>query len=213
MAVEYQPRIKDLPKGGRPRERLAHHGSGALSEAELLAITLRTGTPGENALNLATHLLVTFTGLGGLAKASIEEMAAVHGIGEAKATQIKAALELGKRLTLASPEERPQVKSPADVANLVLLEMGLLEQEEMRVLLLDTKSRVLAMRTVYVGNLNTSLVRVGELFRAAVLANCAAVVVVHNHPSGDPTPSPVMWPSPGNWSRPGNSWASRSWIT
>lgn len=190
MAVEYHPRIKDLPKGERPRERLAHHGSGALSEAELLAIILRTGTPGENVLNLATHLLVTFGGLAGLARASIEEMAAVHGIGTAKATQIKAALELGKRLGIAFPEERPQVKSPADVANLVLLEMGLLEQEEMRVLLLDTKSRVLAMHTVYVGNLNTSLVRVGELFRDAVRANCAAVVVVHNHPSGDPTPSP-----------------------
>jgi DNA repair protein RadC len=103
---------------------------------------------------------------------------------------VKAALELGRRLLTASPEERPQVKSPADVASLLLLEMGALEQEEMRVLFLDVKSRVLGVSTIYMGSLHTAWLRVGELFREAVRRNCAAIIVVHNHPSGDPTPSP-----------------------
>jgi DNA repair protein RadC len=114
----------------------------------------------------------------------------VHGVGIAKAAQIKAALELGKRLMVASPEERPQVKSPADVANLLMLEMGFLDQEHLRVVLLDTKNRVLGMPTIYIGSLNTSVLRVAELFREPIKANCAAVIIVHNHPSGDPTPSP-----------------------
>jgi DNA repair protein RadC len=114
-------------------------------------------------------------------------------LGLAKAAQIKAALELGKRLMMASPEERPQVKSPADVANLLMMEMSFLEQEHLRVVLLDTKNHVLGMPTIYVGSLNTSVMRVGEFFREAVRSNCGAVIVVHNHPSGDPTPSPVMW--------------------
>jgi DNA repair protein RadC len=115
---------------------------------------------------------------------------AEKGLGPAKVTQLKAALELGRRLLVESPGERPQVRSPADAANLVLSEMGLLEQEQLRVMLLDTKNRVLETKTIYVGSLNTSLIRVGELFREAVRANCASIIVLHNHPSGDPTPSP-----------------------
>jgi len=111
-------------------------------------------------------------------------------VGMAKTAQLKAALELGRRLLIASPEERPQVKSPADAANLMMIEMSILEQEHMRLILLDSKNYVLGTPTMYVGSLNTSVIRVGELFREAIKQNCAAIIVVHNHPSGDPTPSP-----------------------
>jgi len=188
--VEYHPTIKDLPKSERPRERLEHYGAGALSTAELLAILLRSGVTGESVLRLAERLLIRYGGLTGLAQASFAELCQEKGVGPAKVTQIKAALELGRRLLVASPQERPPVRSPADAANLLMLEMGLLEQEHLRVVLLDTRNRVLEMHTVYVGNLNTSVVRVGEIFRQAIKANSAALIVVHNHPSGDPTPSP-----------------------
>ena len=188
--VEYHPMIKDLPVGERPRERLQHYGAGALSTAELIAILLRSGVAGESVLRLAERLLVRYGGLTGLAQASFAELCQEKGIGPAKVTQIKAALELGRRLLVASPQERPQVRSPADAANLLMMEMSLLAQEQMRVILLDSKNRVLATPTVYQGSLNTSLIRVAELFREAVRENCAAIIVVHNHPSGDPTPSP-----------------------
>ena len=188
--VEYHPTIKDMPVGERPRERLQHYGAGALSTAELIAILLRSGVAGESVLHLAERLLARYGGLTGLAQASFAELCQEKGIGPAKVTQIKAALELGRRLLVASPQERPQVRSPADAANLLMLEMSLLAQEQMRVILLDSKNRVLAIPTIYQGSLNTSLVRVGELFREAIRQNCAAIIVVHNHPSGDPTPSP-----------------------
>jgi len=182
--------IRELPVSERPRERLQHHGARALSNSELLAIILRTGVGGESVLDMAQRLLVTHRGLVGLARGSFGELARQHGMGMAKTAQVLAAFELGKRLLIASPEERPQVTSPADAANLLMPEMGLLEQEHLRTLLLDTKHHVLSSPTVYVGNVNTSVIRVGELFREAVRLNCAAMIVAHNHPSGDPTPSP-----------------------
>jgi DNA repair protein RadC len=188
--AQYNPTIKELPRSERPRERLLNHGPGALSSAELLAIILRTGTANENVVRLAQRLLASFDGLAGLARANPSELSAEKGLGPAKVTQVKAALELGRRMLIASPDERPQIRSPSDAANLVMSEMGLLEQEHLRVMLLDTKNRVLDTPTVYKGSLNTSLIRVGELFRDAVRANCAALIVLHNHPSGDPTPSP-----------------------
>lgn len=188
--VEYQPMIRDLPQNERPRERLMYYGASALSTSELLAILLRVGVKGESVINLATRLLSQYGGLSGLAKASFGELQKIKGVGSTKVTQIKAALELGRRLLVESPEERPQIRSPADAANLVMVEMSLLEQEHLRLLLLDTKNRVLQMPTVYVGNLNTSVIRVGELFRYALRENCAGIIVVHNHPSGDPAPSP-----------------------
>ena len=188
--VEYQPMIRDIPESERPRERLERYGAGALSTAELLAILLRGGVRGENVVNLATRLLSQHRGLGGLARASFGELQETRGVGPAKVTQIKAAFELGRRLLVESPEERPQIQSPADAANLVMIEMSLLEQEHLRLLLLDTKNRVIEMPTVYIGNLNTSVIRIGELFRHALRANSAGMIVVHNHPSGDPTPSP-----------------------
>lgn len=188
--ADYHPTIKELPSGERPRERLQNYGPGALSTAELLAIILRTGVGGQNVLTMATNLLARFQGLGGLAKASLQELTREKGLGLAKACQLKAALELGRRMLIASPDDRPQVRSPADAANLVLLEMAFLEQEYMRVILLDTKSYVLGLVTIYVGNVNSALVRVSEVFRDAVRNNAPSLIVVHNHPSGDPTPSP-----------------------
>lgn len=190
LEAGYHPTIKELPRSERPRERLVNYGVGALSTAELLAIILRTGTREENVIRMAQRLLVAFGGLAGLARANTSELASAKGLGLAKVAQIKAALELGRRMVLESPEERPQVRSPADAANLVMSEMSLLEQEHLRVILLDTKNRVLATPTIYIGSLNTSLIRIGEVFREAIRANCAALIVLHNHPSGDPTPSP-----------------------
>jgi DNA repair protein RadC len=182
--------IRDLPVDLRPRERMVYAGAHALSTAELLAIILRVGGRGENVIRMAERLLTHFGGIAGLAQASMDELAAQHGMGQAKATQIKAALELGRRLQIAAPNERPQVRGPADVANLLMLEMGLLEQEHLRTVLLDTKNFVIRVANIYVGSLNSAAVRIGEVFREAIRANSASLIVVHNHPSGDPTPSP-----------------------
>ena len=189
-APEYHTLISDLPATERPRERLRDYGAGSLSTSELLAIVLRTGSSRESVLALASRLLSRYGGLVGLARAGFGELCQERGLGEAKASQLKAAFELGRRLASAQPEERAIVRTPEDVANLLLSEMGLLEQEELRVVLLNTRNQVLGIHTVYRGSVNTSQVRVAELFREAVRQNCPALVLAHNHPSGDPTPSP-----------------------
>ena len=184
-------RITDLSPNERPRERLARLGGKALSAAELLAILLRVGVKGENAIQVGQRLLQDFQGLAGLHRATFVELQNQHGIGEAKACQIKAAIELGHRLAAQSPEEAPTtIHSPEDAADLVKYEMSVLEQEQLRVILLNTRNHVLKIKTVYQGSLNSSQVRVGELFKSAIRSNAAAIIVVHNHPSGDPTPSP-----------------------
>jgi DNA repair protein RadC len=183
-------RIADMTESERPRERLARLGPSSLSEPELLAILLRVGVPGESAIDGASRLLKTFGGVTGLHRASFDELCNQHGIAEAKACQIKAALELGNRLKRSELDENNTIHSPADAANFVQFEMSALEQEELRVMLLDTRNRVLDTVTIYRGSLNSSQIRVGELFKAAIRRNSAAIIVVHNHPSGDPTPSP-----------------------
>lgn len=188
--IEYRPRIADIPMADRPRERLLNYGAGALSNAELLAIVLRVGGVGQNAVRLAEALLARFGGLPGLARAGAGEMAQVKGVGAAKVAQVQAALEIGRRLLAVSPDERSQIRSPADAANLLMAEMRWLEQEHLMVLLLDTRNRVLRITTVYKGSLNSSTIRVGEVFRDAIRQNAAALIVAHNHPSGDPSPSP-----------------------
>jgi DNA repair protein RadC len=185
-----RPTIKDLPARERPRERLARAGEGALSTAELLAIILRTGIGGESVLDMARRLLSTFNGLPGLARASFAELKAERGLGNAKTAQLKAALELGRRMLLATPEERLVVRSPSDVAQILMAEMSHLEQEHFRALYLNTRNQLLGSDTIYVGSLNASHIRVGEIFRDAIKRNCAAIIVAHNHPSGDPSPSP-----------------------
>ena len=183
-------RIMDLHESDRPRERLASLGPQALSNAELIAILLRVGVKGESAVAVGQRLLNKFSGLTGLHRAPFEELKNQHGLGEAKASQIKAAIELGRRLTLESPAERAAINSPADAAALVQYEMSGLEQEHLRVILLDRRNRVLETVEVYKGSVNSSQIRVGEVFKEAIRKNASALIVIHNHPSGDPTPSP-----------------------
>jgi DNA repair protein RadC len=181
--------IRDLPPAERPRERLRDAGAGSLSTSELLAIVLRVGGSKESALAQANRIVARFNGLAGLARAPFRELCEVHGIGPAKAAQLKAALELGLRAAKLTPGDRPTVRDPDDVAALLAGEMSLLEQEHVRVVLLDARNRVLAIPEVYHGSVHTAQVRIGELFRDAVRANASAVVAVHNHPSGDAAPS------------------------
>jgi DNA repair protein RadC len=181
--------IQDMPGNERPRERLMQHGANALSNAELLAIILRTGTAQENVLHLAERILARYQGLQGLSQTSPEELQQVAGLGEAKATQILAALEIGKRAMVYNGNERPIVNAAVDAARLVM-DMRNLRQEQVRAILLDSGRRVIAIATVYIGTLNTSVLRVSEIFREAITRNSPALILAHNHPSGDPSPSP-----------------------
>jgi DNA repair protein RadC len=161
-----------------------------LSNTELIAILLRTGVKGENVLSMASRLLAKTEGLAGLGRKTFTELCAERGLSEAKACQLLAALELGRRFVSLAPQERAVIHSPQDVANLVMAEMASLDQEHLRVLLLNTKNEVLSIQEIYVGNVNSSMVRPSEVFRPAVRDNAPSIIVVHNHPSGDPTPSP-----------------------
>lgn len=186
----YQPTIHEMPAGERPRERLRDAGPDSLSNGELLAILLRTGSTGENVVQLSGRLLTKWGGLPGLARIGFPDLCAEHGMGEAKACQVLAALTLGRRLAVSlSAEERPQISSPEQVAALVATEMSLLSQESLRVVLLNTKNHVLGIREVYKGSVNSAQVRPAEVFREAVRENCLSIIAVHNHPSGDPAPS------------------------
>lgn len=191
MSDEYQTiRITDIALSERPRERLAKLGAGSLSTAELLAILLRVGVPGENAVQVGQRLLNKLNGLRGLQRATFEDLCQQDGIGPAKAAQIKAAIELGYRLALETPGQRPAIHSPTDAANLVMYDMAALEQEEMWVLMLDTRNRVIDKHKMYKGSTTSSQIRVGEMFRPAIRSGSTSIIAIHNHPSGDPTPSP-----------------------
>lgn len=189
MTGRYQPMIKDLPQGERPRERLKQHGPKHLNNTELIAILLRTGMTGENVISLSSRVLTALGGLAGLGRSSFTELCSQQGLSEAKACQLLAAVELGRRFVSLAPEERVVINSPQDVANLLMAEMAVLDQEHLKALLLNTKNEVLGIREIYVGNVNSSVVRPAEVFRPAVRDNATSVIVVHNHPSGDPTPS------------------------
>ena len=186
----YATMIRDLPRGERPRERLRELGPDYLSNPELIAILLGTGIKGESVLSLSTRLLASRGGLAGMSRASYGELCTVNGISDAKACQLMAAFTLGRRMVSMHHEDRASISSPQDVFNLLGAEMSLLEQEHLRVLLLNAKNEVLAAPEVYKGNVSSSMVRVAELLRPAVRENCPSLVMVHNHPSGDPTPSP-----------------------
>jgi DNA repair protein RadC len=182
--------IRELPMAERPRERLFLRGAGGLSAAELIALLWGSGSRGRSAVDLATEALARHEGLTGLAQATDAELEELPGVGAAKAAQLTAAFELGRRLMADWPVARWSIRSPRDVADRLILQMGRLEREELRVVLLNTKNVVLRIVTVYQGNVSSSLVRVGELFRDAVRVNATGLILVHNHPSGDPTPSP-----------------------
>lgn len=179
-------RIRDLPAADQPLYRLEQHGSSALSNAELLALVLGRA----DALDLAQDLLIRFGSLHQLARANQQALTRVRGIGPAQAARLAAALELSRRLQLPDGEESPRITCPTDAVALLAPAMAGLEQEEMWVMLLDTRNRVLGTRSLYKGSLNTSVVRIGEIFRPAIEAPAAAIIVAHNHPSSDPSPSP-----------------------
>lgn len=185
----YSPTIKEMPQSERPRERMAAYGADALTTAELIAILIRAGTRERSAVSLGEHLLAHFGSIKGVACAPLEEMAKVKGIGTVKAGQIKAAIEFGNRLSLFTDGTRPAITSPRDVANLLMPDLRYLKKETLKSLLLDTKNRVIAIKTVSIGDLSSSIVHPREVFKDAVVASAASLIVAHNHPSGDPTPS------------------------
>lgn len=174
-----------LPAEDQPAARLRHLGAGSLSSAELLALQISSPDP----LRVACRLLAEYGNIYEVTRAPVGGLAQFPGLGPASAVRISAAVEIGNRAR-ALPDPRPRVTSPTDAANLVMAEMQVLEQEEMHVLLLDTRSRVIAIHKVYKGSTDTILIRVGELFRAAIRHNAKSIIVAHNHPSGDPAPSP-----------------------
>ncbi|TKD70415.1 RadC family protein [Pseudalkalibacillus hwajinpoensis] len=181
--------IRDYPEEERPRERLVKDGPETLSNQELLAIILRTGTKQESVLQLSYRIIQYFEGLRLLKDASIEELTSLNGVGTAKAVQLIAAMELGRRVSRLQLEERYTIRSPEDGANYVMEDMRFLSQEHFVCLYLNTKNQVLHRQTVFVGSLNASIVHPREVFREAFRRSAASLICFHNHPSGDPTPS------------------------
>jgi len=181
--------MKDVPREERPRERFIQQGPAALSNQELLAIMLRTGTRSESVLSLSGRLLTHFEGLRGLKEATLEEMMQIRGIGQAKAVQILAAIELGRRIANSIQEDRYCIRTPADGANYVMEEMRFLRQEHFVCLYLNSRNQVLHKQTIFIGSLNASIVHPREVFREALRRAAASIICLHNHPSGDPTPS------------------------
>jgi DNA repair protein RadC len=189
--TSYSGAIKEWPEDERPRERLMKLGADTLSEAQLLAIVLATGdaSSGQSALDLAMYLVRTFDGLRALDAASIAELCQIKGIGPAKATTIKAALELGKRLFGEPVQRHLKVTSPQDLVNYFQPRLQHLRKEVFKAVLLNTKHQMLKDVTVSEGSLSASLVHPREAFLPAIKESAAAVIFLHNHPSGDPTPS------------------------
>ena len=181
--------IRELPVHERPRERLLNEGEKALSNREVLAFLLGAGYKQHSALALADHLLRNARSLRGLAAMDVEELRQIKGIGLAKAAQIKAAMELARRMSLEPGYQRIAIRHPGDVAQLLMDDLRDLDPEQFKLLMLDTKHRVIKIQTLSVGDLSGTLVHPRELFKTIIRRNSAAVILVHNHPSGDPEPS------------------------
>ncbi len=185
--------IKEMPEDTRPRERLEHFGTGALSNQELIAITVSTGVVKDGrkytAIDLATQLLNHFDGLKGVAQADFAQLKDVPGIGSAKACQIMAAFELGKRVAMFFGTTKPLIRTPTDIFDYFRDQMSLLTKEVFRVVALDTKNRIIKDQVISEGTLNASIVHPRDVFRMAVVNSAANLILMHNHPSGDPTPS------------------------
>ncbi|RZT22179.1 DNA replication and repair protein RadC [Fictibacillus sp. BK138] len=181
--------IKDYPLQERPRERLLQDGPDTLSNYELLAILLRTGTKQMSAIQLSHHIIQHFEGLRHLKDASIGELKEINGIGPAKAVELIAAIEIGKRISRLQFEERYTIRSPEDGARYLMDELRFLHQEHFVCLYLNTKNQVLNKKTVFIGSLNTSIVHPREVFKEGLKRSCASIICFHNHPSGDPAPS------------------------
>ncbi len=182
--------LRDIPNDERPRERMQQYGASALSQAELLAILLRTGTRQESAIHMAQRILGETGGIRGIMDLSIGELTRMKGIGLAKAVQIKAGIELGQRLVRTRLPDAQTIRSPQDAADLLMEQLRYLQKEHFVCLFLNTKNHIIAQETLSIGSLNASIVHPREVFRAAIKCSSASVVCAHNHPSGDPTPSP-----------------------
>ncbi|MFP7299833.1 RadC family protein [Neobacillus niacini] len=181
--------IRDFPQDERPRERFIQNGPESLSNHELIAILLRTGTKDESVLQLSNRLLTNFEGLRLLKAATLEEMTEIKGIGQAKAIQILAAVEIGRRIANLNYTDRYVIRSPEDGANYVMNDMRFLTQEHFVCLYLNTKNQVLHKQTIFIGSLNASIVHPREVYREALKRSAASIIAIHNHPSGSPDPS------------------------
>lgn len=188
--VEAAPplKIREMPQGERPREKLLARGAAALTDSELIAILLRTGLPGANAVDVARQLLKRYESLSGLSRCTVTEIEKIPGIGEAKAIQLVAAFGLGQRLA-NERLTRQKLDSPELVHELMAAEMRALHKESLRVILLDTRYHLMRVEEVSLGSVNESIAHPRDVFRPAVVASAYALIVVHNHPSGDPSPS------------------------
>jgi DNA repair protein RadC len=181
-------RIHDIPEEERPRERLIRNGPESLSNAELLGIILRTGSREENVVNLCSRILTEYS-IKQLSLANVSRLMQVHGVGKAKAAQIAAVFELARRLEIFVEEPKRKVCSPKDVYTLMYPKMREQKKEKFITLCLDTKNQILKEEVVSIGSLNASIVHPREVFKSALLESSASVIMVHNHPSGDPSPS------------------------
>ncbi|MDP4084559.1 MAG: DNA repair protein RadC [Bacillota bacterium] len=181
--------IRDFPQDERPRERFIQQGAESLSNHELIAILLRTGTKDESVLQLSNRLLSHFDGLRDLKSATLEEITSIKGIGDAKAIQLLTAVELGRRIANLSYTDRYVIRSPEDGANYVMNDMRFLSQEHFVCLYLNTKNQVLHKKTIFIGSLNASIVHPREVYKEALRRSAASIICLHNHPSGDPAPS------------------------
>lgn len=182
--------MKDLLPDDRPREKLRHHGAAALGDNELVALVLGNGSRRGNALSVANALLAAHGGLHGLTRCTADDFVRIPGIGRARSAQIVAALELGRRTLAHAPSARLQIRGPEDAAAFLLPRFGSRGVEQFGILLLDAKHRVMRTAVLSVGTLNSSIVEPREVFREAAIGGATAIVIFHNHPSGDPTPSP-----------------------
>ncbi|WP_435390826.1 RadC family protein [Jeotgalibacillus haloalkalitolerans] len=181
--------IRDYHDEDKPRERFINQGPQSLSNQELIAILLRTGSKEESVINLANKLLQEFNGLRSLKEASFDEMTSIKGIGHAKAVQVLAAVEVGRRIANITFEDRFTIRSPEDGATFLMNEMRFLTQEHFVALYLNTKNQIIHQQTIFIGSLNSSIVHPREVFKEAFKRSAASIICAHNHPSGDPSPS------------------------
>jgi len=187
MGMTYK--IMDLPQNERPREKLLRYGAESLSNNELLAIILRTGSKQENIISLCGRIISECGGLNGLLSSSADEFKKLKGIGNAKATQLLALTEISKRLRSFKSGEEYKITSPKDIAEYLMEEMRYLKKEYLKLIMLNTKNIIISIKDISIGNLNSSIVHPREVFYEAIRKCSASVVICHNHPSGDPTPS------------------------
>lgn len=190
MEREINYTIKDLPPDERPREKISKYGVKALSNSELLAVIIRTGNRSQTAIEMSQGLLsIHGKGLISLADMTFEELTSIKGVGGCKAAQIMASIELGKRLAASSKNNKIKITSPLDASNLLMEEMRYLKKELFKILLLDTKNNIISIEDISMGTLNSSIVHPREVFSVAIRRSSASIILAHNHPSGDPTPS------------------------